>query len=239
MNAYSRDRVHQSFRLWLYSRIYWTAQCWVLGDGLIFTSNISNLIFVSLFGLLLHRRSQWPRGLRRRSSTARLLRLWVRTPPAAWMFVCCECCVLSGRGLCDGLITRPEVSYRLWRVVVCDQETSKTRRLKPATGLWKIQPQWVVTPGNQTNVLYHYITMHGTKRKQNEHRNNVIDETKDWVNSVNICRYSRWWFIIFSKLICQKHRYRRIKRTLKDFWIRKYTKHATIISSYNNFFMHF
>jgi hypothetical protein len=35
------------------------------------------------------------------------------------------------------LITRPEESYRLWRVVVCDQETSKTRRLKPATGLWK------------------------------------------------------------------------------------------------------
>jgi hypothetical protein len=47
------------------------------------------------------------------------------------MFVCCECCVLSSRGLCDGLITRPEESYRLWRVV-CDQETSKTRRLKPA-----------------------------------------------------------------------------------------------------------
>jgi hypothetical protein len=57
---------------------------------------------------------------------------------------------LSGRGLCDGLITRPEVSYRLWRVVVCDQETSKSRRLKPATGLWIIQPQWVVTPGKQT-----------------------------------------------------------------------------------------
>jgi hypothetical protein len=53
------------------------------------------------------------------------------------MFVCCECCVLSGIGLCDGLITRPEESYRLWRVVVCHQETSKTRRLKPATGLCK------------------------------------------------------------------------------------------------------
>jgi hypothetical protein len=37
------------------------------------------------------------------------------------MFVCC---VLSGRGFCDGLITRPEESYQLWRVVVCDQETS-------------------------------------------------------------------------------------------------------------------
>jgi hypothetical protein len=67
------------------------------------------------------------------------------------MFVCCECCVLSGRGLGDGLITRPEESCRLWCIVVCDQETSKTRRLKPATGLWKIQPQWVVTAGKQTN----------------------------------------------------------------------------------------
>jgi len=62
--------------------------------------------------------------------------LWVRIPPGAWMFVCCECCVLSGRGLCEGLITRPGESCWLWRVVVCDQETSKTRRLKPATGLW-------------------------------------------------------------------------------------------------------
>jgi len=38
------------------------------------------------------------------------------------MFVCCECCVLSNRGLCDELITRPEESYRLWCVVVCDLE---------------------------------------------------------------------------------------------------------------------
>jgi hypothetical protein len=34
-----------------------------------------------------------------------------------WMFVCCECCVLSGRGLCDELITRPEESY--WLVCHC------------------------------------------------------------------------------------------------------------------------
>jgi len=37
------------------------------------------------------------------------------------MSVCCECCV-SGRGLCDELITRPEESYRLWCVDVCDLE---------------------------------------------------------------------------------------------------------------------
>jgi len=58
-------------------------------------------------------RSQWPRGLRCRSAVARQLRLWVRTPLGAWMFVCCECCVLSRRGLCDDPITRPGESYRL------------------------------------------------------------------------------------------------------------------------------
>ena len=31
--------------------------------------------------------------------------------------------MLSGRGLCDELITRPEESYRLCCVVVCDLET--------------------------------------------------------------------------------------------------------------------
>jgi hypothetical protein len=33
--------------------------------------------------------------------------------------------VLSGRGLCDELITCPEEPYRLWCVVVCDLETSR------------------------------------------------------------------------------------------------------------------
>ena len=60
-------------------------------------------------------RSQWSCCLRRRSAAARLLRLWVRIPLGAWMSVCRECCVLSGRGLRDGLITLPEESYRLVR----------------------------------------------------------------------------------------------------------------------------
>jgi hypothetical protein len=58
------------------------------------------------------------------STAARPQRSWVRIPPGAWMFVCC----VSGRGLCDELITRPEESCRLWRVVVCDQETTWARR---------------------------------------------------------------------------------------------------------------
>ena len=46
-------------------------------------------------------------------------------PTGAWIFVCCECRVLSGRGLCDELITRPEESYRQCCVVVCDLEISR------------------------------------------------------------------------------------------------------------------
>ena len=45
-------------------------------------------------GCVFFRRSQWPRGLRRRPAAARLLRTWVQIPPWAWMFVvsfvCCQ-----------------------------------------------------------------------------------------------------------------------------------------------------
>jgi hypothetical protein len=67
-------------------------------------------------------------------AAARLLRLWVRIPPGAWVSVFCECCVLSGTGLCDGLITRPEESYRLCCVDTCGLETSWMRRPWPAWG---------------------------------------------------------------------------------------------------------
>ena len=39
--------------------------------------------------------------------------------------------MLSVRGLCDELITRPEESYRLWRVVVFDLETWKEEAKSP------------------------------------------------------------------------------------------------------------
>jgi len=50
------------------------------------------------------------------------------------MFVCCECCVLSGRGPCEELITRPEESYRLWSVVVCDLENLKNEEAMTRVG---------------------------------------------------------------------------------------------------------
>jgi len=56
------------------------------------------------------------------------------------MSVCCGCCVLSRRGACDELITRPEESYPLWCVVVCDLETSCMRRPWPTWGGGAIAP---------------------------------------------------------------------------------------------------
>jgi len=45
------------------------------------------------------------------------------------MSVSCVCCVLSDRGLCDGLITRPEESYPVWCVLgECHREASILRR---------------------------------------------------------------------------------------------------------------
>jgi hypothetical protein len=55
----------------------------------------------------------------------------VGSNPTGGKDVCYECRVLSGRGLCDELITRPEESYLLWCVAVWDLETSRMRRPWP------------------------------------------------------------------------------------------------------------
>jgi hypothetical protein len=123
-------------------------------------------IYVYMHRISLHTypvcRSQWPRDLRRRSTAARPLRLCVRIPPGAWMSVCCECCVSSRRGLCDGLITRPDESYRLWRVVVCDRETSN-EEAKARYGVVENTTKRVVTPRKQTN-NYPVWTSRGGRR---------------------------------------------------------------------------
>jgi hypothetical protein len=74
-------------------------------------------------------RSQWPRALRRASAADGFLGLRVRILPNAWMS---WVSLLSVRGLCGGLITRPEDAYGLWRAVVYDKATSRMRRQWPA-----------------------------------------------------------------------------------------------------------
>jgi hypothetical protein len=86
--------------------------------------------------------------------------------------------VLSGRGLCDKLITRPEESYQLRCVVVCDLETSRigapyiyththiydisSRRVKVCRGSRCLAPcvvlTWTLDLGEwSTSHLDHYL----------------------------------------------------------------------------------
>jgi hypothetical protein len=53
--------------------------------------------------------------------------------------------VLSGRRLCDGLVTRPEESYRLWCVSGCDREVSIMRRPWPIRGCCAMEKVFSVT----------------------------------------------------------------------------------------------
>jgi hypothetical protein len=57
-----------------------------------------------------HGRAAWDMGLR----PFTCWKWGVRIPPGAWMSVSYDCCVLSGRNLWGGPITRPEASYQVW-----------------------------------------------------------------------------------------------------------------------------
>jgi len=98
----------------------------------------------------------------RRSAAAYLLRLWVRMAPKAWMFICCEYCVLSGRSICDELIARPGESYQLWCVVVCDLKTRRSRSPGPtlgrsATETKKHKEMFVSNADNELLLCYCFI----------------------------------------------------------------------------------
>jgi hypothetical protein len=74
--------------------------------------------------------------------------------------------VLSGRGLCDELITGPEESYRLW-CVVCDLETAKIPVNEEAQA-----HQGAMAP--RENYYYHYYY--------------INEELNDMYSSPNIVR---------------------------------------------------
>ena len=74
------------------------------------------IYIVPVFQIAYCFQSQWQCGPRRGSTAAHLLGLWVQILLRAWMTVSCEGCVLSGRGLCVGLISHPEESCHVWCV---------------------------------------------------------------------------------------------------------------------------
>ena len=112
-----------------------------------------------------------------------MLGFWVRIPPGAWMFVCCECCVLSGRILFHELITRPEDSYRLYESEF-DGGASIMSRPWPSRGCcamginnikWETKfhtKQTVTFPF--VLILRFYVEHHRVKRWQTLHTSNVI-----------------------------------------------------------------
>jgi hypothetical protein len=59
----------------------------------------------------------------------------VDSNPTGGMDVCCVCVVCWQVEISDELITRQEESYRLWRVVQCDQETSWNEEAIARAGL--------------------------------------------------------------------------------------------------------
>ena len=108
-------------------------------------------------------------------------------------------CVLSGRCLCDGLITRPEKSYRLWCVLVYDLGTSRMRRLKlvkrckcrieeeeeaevgPVGTCFFLQRSWPISRvsfGSQSNVWETVVTSTRKTRTQQFSETSVCDPAK-------------------------------------------------------------
>jgi len=82
-------------------------------------------------------RSHRPRGLRRRSTAARLLRSWVRIPPGAWMFVVSVVCgQLEVSATSWSLIQRSPTDCVVSCVIYKPQKSSwMRRRPRPSRGL--------------------------------------------------------------------------------------------------------
>jgi hypothetical protein len=107
------------------------------------------------------------------------------------MDVCCECCVLSGRGLCDELITRSEESYRLWRVVVSDQKTSCDEEAIARAGL-QSQRDKNVCP-NMVHLLSVCTTV-------------VIVQSSSRILNVMSSKSASLWYNLKCMLVCKSGR---------------------------------
>jgi len=84
----------------------------------------------------------------------------VGSNPTGGMYVC-KCCVISGRRLCDELITHPEESCWLW-CSVCDLETLWMRRPWPTGWLshqkhtmWKVLCYLTLWPQSRKLKFWH------------------------------------------------------------------------------------
>ena len=75
--------------------------------------------------------------------------------------------MLSGRGLCDELITHPEESYRLWCVVVCDLENLKNEEAMTRVGSQRHSKKKKNNENAETRFVYSCSTVYITSERTN------------------------------------------------------------------------
>jgi hypothetical protein len=106
-------------------------------------------------------------GLERKSTVYRLLGSRVRIPSWAQMFVCCECCVLSGTGLWDGA----DPSYRgvrpsVYVLVRSDAKITLYTNRGAGKSLARPTSRWILFYGENISfdvvLLYIYIYIYST-----------------------------------------------------------------------------
>jgi hypothetical protein len=76
------------------------------------------LLIIKLYSSFCNLYLPIPVATRYKACVCSFLGFWVRISPGVGLSVSRECCVLSGRDLCDCPSTRPEESYRAWLVTL-------------------------------------------------------------------------------------------------------------------------
>jgi hypothetical protein len=118
------------------------------------------------------------------------------------MFVCCECCVLSGAGLCNELITRPEESYRMRCVIVRDLETLWMRRSRPTEG-WRAKETHKFMITDYKLQEFQWTTF--VRSRQYEYYNSIclIGQV---LNVTSNPQQNEWWRtqVFWAVILCSK-----------------------------------
>ena len=134
------------------------------------------------------------------------------------MSVSCECCVMSGRGLWDGPITRPVESYRLWceceapyREAIIRNQVEAPRENKTIYLMCGVN-EWLIQSYPNFEVTYSPVTccqwLQGFRRKHKnrllkQHRQVVTIEemgmTLDWSSE---SAFGLWLGLLKAWMLC-------------------------------------
>jgi hypothetical protein len=117
------------------------------------------------------------------------------------MFVSCTVFVLSGRGLCEGPIPRPDESYRLWSVSECDQvKISNFDTCCEQVEEGRTAKRNEVASSVQTSAVTWFIRVR-IKVKIRFFINNGQFVKRSWINLQLLCAYLSFCL----RLLCQYH----------------------------------